>query len=105
MSGNALAPGHGIGGHGDRCDWLRRWDLRRRRIPCLDEEDQHRRRRALSQATPDRSQCPWSAPADGAEAHPSDAYFALDRVLGISIVDRWTRIGTLVLGNQTRTLE
>ena len=43
------------------------------------------------------------APEDDAEAHPSDAYFALDRVLDISIeiaVEDWD-----TLRHQTRTLE
>ncbi len=51
------------------------------------------------QAEPD----PVPAPAGGAEIHPSDAYFALDRVMDISIeiaVEDWD-----TLRHQTRTLE
>ena len=54
-----------------------------------------------SDTTPEPA--PGSAPEDGAEAHPSDAYFALDRVLDISIEiagEDWD-----TLRHQTRTLE
>lgn len=45
---------------------------------------------------------PVPAPSGGAETHPSDAYFALDRVMDISIeiaVEDWD-----TLRHQTRTL-
>ncbi len=54
-----------------------------------------------SDTTPEPA--PGSAPEDGAEAHPSDAYFALDRVLDISIEiagEDWD-----TLRHQIRTLE
>ena len=52
---------------------------------------------------PEPTATPAPTPDDGAEAHPSDAYFALDRVLDISIEiagEDWD-----TLRHQTRTLE
>ena len=60
-----------------------------------------------SSTPPEPAPEPTATPAptrqDGAEAHPSDAYFALDRVLDISIeiaVEDWD-----TLRHQTRTIE
>ena len=53
--------------------------------------------------SPEPTDTPAPAPEDDAEAHPSDAYFALERVLDISIeiaVEDWD-----TLRHQTRTLE
>ena len=52
---------------------------------------------------PESTATPAPTPDDGAEAHPSDAYFALDRVLDISIEiagEDWD-----TLRHQTRTFE
>ena len=52
---------------------------------------------------PEPAATPAPTPDDGAEAHPSDAYFALDRVLDISIeiaAEDWD-----TLRHQTRTFE
>ena len=57
----------------------------------------------LPEPAPESTATPAPTPQDGAEAHPSDAYFALDRVLDISIEiagEDWD-----TLRHQTRTFE
>ena len=58
---------------------------------------------ATPEPAPGPTAAPAPAPEDDAEAHPSDAYFALDRVLDISIeiaAEDWD-----TLRHQTRTFE
>ena len=57
----------------------------------------------LPEPAPESTATPAPTPQDGAEAHPSDAYFALERVLDISIEiagEDWD-----TLRHQTRTFE
>ena len=57
----------------------------------------------LPEPAPESTATPAPTPQDGTEAHPSDAYFALDRVLDISVEiagEDWD-----TLRHQTRTFE